>query len=110
MMMEINWTEVVISLCALIITGVLIPCIKAIIKNEKASLSQKTQDTIEYWVETSVRWAKQWLQSETGETKKQEVLSYVSSKLQELSIKVSEEDLDKLIECVYEQVKSEDVA
>ena len=105
--MEINWTEVVISLCALIITGVFVPCIKAIIRNEKASLSQKTQDTIEYWVETGVRWAKQWLQSESGEKKKEEVLAYTSDKLTELGIKVSKDDLDKLVESVYEQVKTE---
>ena len=105
--MEINWTEVVISLCALIITGVFVPCIKAIIRNEKASLSQKTQDTIEYWVETGVRWAKQWLQSESGEKKKEEVLAYTSNKLTELGIKVSKDDLDKLVESVYEQVKTE---
>ena len=108
--MGIDWTQVIISLCALVITGVIVPCIKAIIANEKASLDKKTQETIEYWTETGVRWAKQWLQSETGEKKKAEVLSYVSGKLQELNIEVSAEDLDKLIECIYEQVKADDVA
>ena len=108
--MGIDWTEVVVSLCALVVTGVFVPCIRTLIKNEKATLDQKTQETIEYWVEIGVRWAKQWLQSETGEKKKEEVLNYVSTKLTELGISISEDDLDKLIECVYEQVKGEKVA
>lgn len=103
--MGIDWTEVVISLCALVVTGVFVPCIRTLIKNEKATLDQKTQETIEYWVEIGVRWAKQWLASETGEKKKEEVFAYTSGKLTELGIKVTDEDLDKLIESIYEQVK-----
>ena len=103
--MGIDWTQVIISLCALVITGVIVPCIKTIIANEKATLDKKTQETIEYWTETGVRWAKQWLQSESGEKKKEEVLAYTSNKLTELGIKVTDEDLDKLIESIYEQVK-----
>lgn len=105
--MGIDWTEVVISLCALVVTGVFVPCIRTLVKNEKATFDQKTQETIEYWVEIGVRWAKQWLASETGEKKKEEVLAYTSSKLTELGIKVTDEDLDKLIESIYEQVKTE---
>ena len=103
--MGIDWTQVIISLCALVITGVIVPCIKAIIANEKASLDKKTQETIEYWTETGVRWAKQWLQSESGEKKKEAVLEYLATKFSELGIDVAEEDVDKLIEAIYEQVK-----
>ena len=105
--MGIDWTQVIISLCALVITGVIVPCIKAIIANEKASLDKKTQETIEYWTETGVRWAKQWLQSESGEKKKEAVLEYLAAKFSELGIDVAEEDVDKLIEAIYEQVKTE---
>ena len=105
--MGIDWTEVVISLCALVVTGIFVPCIKALIKNEKQQIDKQTQETIEYWVEIGVRWAKQWLQSETGEKKKEEVLAYVSDKLSGLGITITDEDLDKLIECIYEQVKNE---
>lgn len=103
----INWTEIIIALCSLLITGVLVPLIAAFIKNKKAELSAETQATIEYWVQIGVLWAKQWLDGETGARKKYEVLKYVSGKLQELKIDVSEEDLDKIIEAVYAQVKSE---
>ena len=105
--MGIDWTQVIISLCALVITGVIVPCIKAIIANEKATLDKKTQETIEYWTETGVRWAKQWLQSKSGEKKKEAVLEYLTAKFSELGIDVAEEDVDKLIEAIYEQVKTE---
>ena len=103
--MGIDWTQVIISLCALVITGVIVPCIKTIIANKKATLDKKTQETIEYWTETGVRWAKQWLQSESGEKKKEAVLEYLAVKFSELGIDVAEEDVDKLIEAIYEQVK-----
>ena len=108
--MGIDWTEVIISICALVVTGIFVPCIKTLIANEKQQIDKQTQDTIVYWTEVGVRWAKQWLHSETGEKKKEEVLNYVSTKLTELGISISEDDLDKLIECVYEQVKGEKVA
>ena len=61
-------------------------------------------------VETSVRWARQWLQSETGEKKKEEVLKYVSERLNALGIEVDAEYIDKLIESVYDTIKSERIA
>lgn len=103
----VNWTEVIISLCTLIITGVLIPIVTTKWKAAKAEMSKEKQETIMYWTEVSVRWAKQWMQSETGEKKKAEVLQFVSNKLQELKINVSADELDKIIEAVYEQVKKE---
>ena len=105
--MGIDWTEIIMSLCALLITGVFVPCLRTILKKEKASVDRQTRETITYWTEVGVRWAKQWLASESGEKKKEEVLSYVSAKLTELGIDISSGDLDKLIEYVYEQVKTE---
>ena len=60
----VNWTEVIISLCTLIITGVLVPLVTAKWKTAKAEMSKEKQETIMYWTEVSVRWAKQWMQSE----------------------------------------------
>lgn len=107
--MGINWVEVVASICAVIVTGVFVPFVKSIIANEKATLSKSTQDTIDYWVEVGVRWAKQWLQTETGEKKKEEVLKFVTEKMSELKISVSTDELSVIIEAVYEQVKIEPV-
>lgn len=103
----VNWTEVIISLYSLIITGVVVPLVTAKWKIAKSEMSKEKQETIMYWTEVSVRWAKQWLASEPGEKKKAEVLQFVSNKLQELKINVSADELDKIIECVYEQVKKE---
>jgi len=96
----INWTEVIISICSIVLTGILIPLLKAKIDESK-------QEKIIYWTEIAVRWAKQYMSSEEGEKKKEKVLEYLSSKLTELGIKLSLEDIDMIIEAVYEQVKSE---
>ena len=105
---SINWTQVVISLCSILITGVLIPLIRSKWQESKEKLSKDQQDTIKYWTEVGVRWAKQWLQSETGEKRKSEVMLYVSDKLHELGIEVTAADLDKIVEATYEQVKKEE--
>ena len=103
----VNWTEVIIGVCSIVITGVIVPLVTAKWKIAKSEMSKEKQETVLYWTEVSVRWAKQWLQSETGEKKKEEVLRFVSGKLQELKIDVSADELDKIIESVYEQVKKE---
>lgn len=103
----VNWTEVIISICTILITGVILPLATTQWKNAKEEMDKTTQDTIDYWVEVGVRWAKQWMQSETGEKKKEQVLSYVTDKLRELKIDVSAEDLDKIIEAIYGNVKHE---
>lgn len=103
----IDWTEVIISLCSLVITGILIPLITTRWKEAKAEMSKSTQETIEYWTEIGVRYAKQWLSTESGEKKKEAVLDFVSDKLEELKINVSPSELEKVIEAVYEKVKKE---
>ena len=103
----IDWAEIVIGICSILITGILIPLVRATWKSCKTKLTKEEQEIIESIVETGVRWAKQFLASETGEKKKAEVLNYVSDKLNELNIKVSADDIDKMIESIYEQVKKE---
>lgn len=103
----IDWTEVIIAICSIVITGVLIPLFNNLRKDAKNKLTESQVQTVDYWTEVSVRWAKQWLQSETGEVKKQEVLKFLTSKMGDLGINIGAEDLDKLIEAVYERVKAE---
>ena len=103
----VNWAEVIIGVCSIVITGVIVPLVTAKWKIAKSEMSKEKQETVLYWTKVSVRWAKQWIQSETGEKKKEEVLRFVSGKLQELKIDVSADELDKIIESVYEQVKKE---
>lgn len=105
--MSIDWTQVIIGICSIIITGVIVPLLNNLRKDIENKLTASEQQTVVYWTEAAVRWAKQWLQSESGEKKKTEVLSFVLKKTDELGIKIDDEDIDKLIESIYQQVKSE---
>ena len=102
----IDWTEVIVALCYIIITGVLVPLVVNIYKTKVA---KDRQDDIEYWVEIGVRWAKQWLQTAEGQEKKRQVVVFVEKKLQELGIEMTMEELDVVIEAIYEQVKKESI-
>ena len=57
--------------------------------------------------ETAVRWARQWMQTNTGEEKKERVLRYLRKKIQALGLDTDEEDIDKAIEGVYDKIKHE---
>lgn len=105
----IDWTEIFIRFLTIIITMVLIPLIRSYTEKKKSELSADQLETVQYWVEVGVRWAKQWLWSETGQKKKEEVLIYVAGKLLDLGIDISDEDLDRIIEAVYERVKNETI-
>ena len=110
----IDWTEIIVSVCTLVFTGFLIPIAKSLIDKVKVeidtTLNEQDGKLIYEIVETSVRWARQWLQSETGEKKKEEVLKYVSERLNALGIEVDADYIDKLIESVYDTIKSERIA
>lgn len=85
-----------------LVTYVVVPAIKDW-RNNKLTASQRDQLT--FWAETGVLWAKQWLQSETGEQKKAQVMAWVRVKVDELGLPFSDEDIDKCIEAVYNTVK-----
>ena len=78
-----------------LVTYVVVPAIK----------DWRNNKLITFWVETGVLWAKQWLQSETGELKKAQVMNWVRSKVDELGLPYTDEDIDKFIEAVYSTVK-----
>ena len=58
-------------------------------------------------VEVAVKAAEQTWKSETGEYKKSEVLSFVANWMKENGIKITQEQLDQLIECAVYQMKQE---
>ena len=91
----IDWTEVIIGICSIVITGIMIPLINA------------KRKEVKYWTEVGVRWAKQWLWSESGQKKKAEVTDFLNKKLAELNLNMTAEDIDKIIEAIYERVKAE---
>lgn len=107
----INWTEVIISLAALIITGVIIPVGKKYYEKLKAEIEANTtkeqRDSIDDLAEKLVRWAKQWLWTETGEEKKKQVMKKLVKGLDKLGIDVDYEYLNYVVESIYERVKKE---
>ena len=73
----------------------------------KRQLSEEEYKQLNDITETAVRWAKQWLDTKTGAEKKEEVLQYLESKISELGLNVTAEDIDKAIEAAYEKIKKE---
>lgn len=89
-----------------ILIYVIVPAVKTW---RESKLNQEQRESLDYWVDVGVRWAKQWMQSSSGEEKKAEVMSFVVSKVQELGLPYTAEDIDKAIEAVYESIKNESV-
>lgn len=85
-----------------ITTFVIVPAIQ---DWRQTKLTAEQQKQLTFWVETFVLWAKQWLQNESGEQKKAQVMFLVKQKVQELGLPYSNEDIDKCIEAVYNTVK-----
>lgn len=104
----INWTEVIVGICSMVITGIMVPLITAKKKEVKNRLTDDQLATVEYWTEIGVRWAKQWLWSESGQNKKTEVTEFLNKKLAELNLSMTAEDIDKIIEAIYERIKTDD--
>lgn len=109
--MNIDFTELIIGICSLVITAVIIPLVRAAINKLKieaeTKLSKEEREIIYEVAETAVRWAKQWLQSESGEMKKAQVMAFLITYLEKVGIKTDAEYLDKIVEGIYEQVKNE---
>ena len=107
----IDWTQVVISLAVVIITGVIIPvgkmCYNKLKTEIEAITTAEQREAIESLAEALVRWAKQYLWKETGEEKKKQVMKKLVKWLKKKGIDVDYEYLDTIVESIYEQVKKE---
>lgn len=73
----------------------------------KTKTTKEEYETLLELAEISVRWAKQWMQTATGEEKKQEVYGYLIERCKTLGLEFTEEDIDKAIEASYEAIKKE---
>ena len=73
----------------------------------KKKTTKEEYDTLLELAEISVRWAKQWMQTATGEEKKQEVYAYLLERCKALGLEFTAEDIDKAIEASYEAIKKE---
>ena len=86
-----------------VLTYVIVPAVKTW---RDSKLTKDQRDTLNYWVTVGVRWAKQWLQTASGEEKKEKVMQFVLRKVEELGLPYAEDDIDKAIEAIYESIKS----
>lgn len=89
---------------ALIDGGVNINTIRAL---AQSWLRDDDFKTLMELAEVAVRWARQWMKTATGEEKKAKVAGYLLRKAQALGLNVDEEDIDKVIEAVYDKIKNE---
>lgn len=94
-----------IALAVVVVAAIMVvPPVRTLIRQKTEA---KDYELLMNLTETGVRWAKQWMQTSTGEEKKEEVFRFVSEKAAALGLRVDEEDIDKAIEAVYEMVKKE---
>ena len=89
--------EAVIVIILLIVTGYLIPLIKNKIGDDKFN-------QIAEWVKFAVLKAEQVLTAETGEQKKEYVMSFINEVLAENKINITAEQLDVLIESAVKEM------
>ena len=81
----------IISIAGALVSAYVIPWIKA-------NISAKDMESITFWVRFAVRCADQLFTPEEWEKKKSYVMSYIIGKVVELGIKLTEEDINTLIE------------
>ena len=85
-----------------ICTYIIVPTIKVWRQNH---LTQSQREQLTFWTEMGVLWAKQWMQSATGEQKKAEVMTWLRAKMEELNLPFTDDDISKAIEAFYSTVK-----
>lgn len=91
----------VITIIVAIITGVVIPMIKA-------KLNQTQLEKLDYYLNLAVRCANQIFTPEQWEAKKKYVTCYITDKVNNvLKLSLNAEDIDVLIEGCVNQIKGE---
>lgn len=87
----------IISIAGALVSAYLIPWIKN-------NISAKDMETIVFWVRFAVRCADQLFTPEEWEKKKQYVLGYIIDMAAKLGIRLSEEDINVLIEAAVNEI------
>ena len=87
----------IISIAGALVSAYVIPWIKA-------NISAKDMDTIVFWVRFAVRCADQLFTPEEWEKKKSYVMAYIIDKVAQLGLKLTEEDINTLIEAAVNQI------
>lgn len=81
----------IISIAGALVSAYVIPWIKT-------KISAQDMETIVFWVRFAVRCADQLFTPEQWEEKKQYVMQYIIDKVAELGLKLTEEDINTLVE------------
>ncbi len=87
----------IISIAGALASAYVIPWIKT-------NVSAKDLETITFWVRFAVRCADQLFTPEQWEQKKEYVMQYIIDKCNELGLKLSEVDINTLIEAMVNQI------
>lgn len=90
--------KALVAVLSVLITSVVIPYIKG-------KIGENKYNEIKYYIEYAVRCAEQLYSKEESEQKKQYVVSYVTRKVNEIGIEMSEEDISVLIEATVNYIK-----
>lgn len=95
-----NILKVVISICAVLVTVYGIPYLKTLKED-------KRYDSLVQIIEIAVRAAEQVLKTESGTMKKAEVMKFVREWLDRQGIKITDGELDQLVEAAVYCLKWE---
>lgn len=87
----------IISIAGALVSAYLIPWIKN-------NISAKDMETIVFWVRFAVRCADQLFTPEEWEKKKEYVMNYIKDKCAELGLKLSDVDINTLIEAMVNAI------
>lgn len=87
----------IISIAGALVSAYVIPWIKT-------NVSAKDLETITFWVRFAVRCADQLFTPEQWEQKKQYVMSYIIDKASVLGLKLTEQDINILIESAVNSI------
>ena len=99
----------IITIALLIVVAVAAILFATPIRNLiKKKTTKEEYDTLLALAEISVRWAKQWMDTATGQEKKREVYGYLIERCKALGLEFTAEDIDKAIEASYEAIKKEE--
>lgn len=87
----------IISIAGALVSAYVIPWIKT-------KISAQDMETITFWVRFAVRCADQLFTPEQWEEKKQYVLAYVIDMASKIGIKLTEQDINVLIEAAVNEI------
>jgi LL-H family phage holin len=100
-------SEIIMLVLELIITVAAALVAKYVIPYIQKTVDQNTLNLVSTWAKEAVYAAQQIMQTETGQEKKEYVVNFINSLLEEKNITISEEQLNVLIESAVKQLKIE---